>query len=263
MSDAASQLLPSADRPDLVGRRVFELLETVVRDKAAQGLTEAWTQYYRLGRNRSWQGPAQPGVPQLGANLLHLHRQRTVNMLTDNHPTFNVNRVGPAGDERVFSVLERAAAWWWNEQEQQAVYERSVINGETYGVAVEKVVFDPELEYGLGEVRTISVDPFAFGVYPTNCLDLQEAEAVLHFAPMSLRQAAKRWPEAAGKLRSDADMLADLGDGRREIMLGDGRRQGLFARFGELVRTLAGPARGTGLARIRPLCASAGCATTP
>ncbi|OLN24997.1 hypothetical protein DVDV_3715 [Desulfovibrio sp. DV] len=246
MSDVASQLLPSADRPDLVGRRVFELLETVVRDKAAQGLTEAWTHYYRLGRNRSWQGPAQPGVPQLGANLLHLHRQRTVNMLTDNHPTFNVSRVGPAGDERVFSVLERAAAWWWNEQEQQAVYERSVINGETYGVAVEKVVFDPELEYGLGEVRTISVDPFAFGVYPTNCLDLQEAEAVLHFAPMSLRQAARRWPEAAGKLRSDADMLADLGDGRREIMLGDGRRQGLFARFGELVRTLAGAGQGDG-----------------
>ncbi|MFP5258406.1 MAG: hypothetical protein ACLGQH_05215 [Acidobacteriota bacterium] len=244
MSDAANQLLPSADAPERVGRRVFELLEAVVRDKARLGLADAWTRNYHLGLGRCWQGPAQPGVPQLGANLLHLHRQRTVNMLTDNHPTFNVSRVGPAGDEQVFAMLERAAAWWWSEQEQQTVFERSVINGETYGAAVEKVVFDPELEYGLGEVRTISVDPFAFGVYPTACLDIQEAEAVLHFFPMSLRQAARRWPEAAGKLKSDADMLADLGDGRREIMLGDGRRQGLFARFGELVRSLSGAGGG-------------------
>ncbi|MYL84873.1 hypothetical protein GTA51_17305 [Desulfovibrio aerotolerans] len=246
MSDAANQLLPGADAPERVGRRVFELLEAVVRDKTRLGLTDAWTRNYRLGLGRSWQGPAQPGVPQLGANLLHLHRQRTVNMLTDNHPTFNVSRVGPAGDEQVFAMLERAAAWWWSEQEQQAVFERSVINGETYGTAVEKVVFDPDLEYGLGEVRTIAVDPFAFGVYPTACADIQEAEAVLHFAPMSLRQAARRWPEAAGKLKSDADLLADLGDGRREIMLGDGRRQGLFSRFGELVRTLYGAGGGDG-----------------
>ena len=244
MSDAANQLLPSADTPELVGRRVFELLEKVVRDKARVGLPDAWTRNYHLGLGHCWQGPAQPGVPQLGANLLHLHRQRTVNMLTDNHPTFNVSRVGPAGDEQVFAMLERAAAWWWSEQEQQAVFERSVINGETYGAAVEKVVFDPELEYGLGEVRTVAVDPFAFGVYPTTCPDIQEAEAVLHFFPMSLRQAARRWPEAAGKLKSDADMLADLGDGRREIMLGDGRRQGLFARFGELVRSLSGAGGG-------------------
>jgi hypothetical protein len=240
MSDAACQLLPPADAPDQVGRRVFELLEAVVRDKVRLGLANTWTRNYRLGRNHSWQGPAQPGVPRLGANLLHLHRQRTVNLLTDNQPTFNVSRVSPVGDEDVYRILERAAAWWWNEQEQQAVFERSVLNGETYGVAIEKVVFDPDLEYGLGEVRTVSVDPFAFGVYPTSCLDLQEAEAVLHFAPMSLRQAARRWPEAAGRLKSDAASLADLGDGRREIMLGDGRRQGLLARFGEVVKNLAG-----------------------
>ena len=247
MTDAVNQLLPPAAEPQRVGRRVFELLETVVRDKARLGLAEAWTRNYRLGQGRAWQGPAQPGLPRLGANLLHLHRQRTVNLLTDNHPTFNVSRVSPVGDEDVYRVLERAAAWWWNEQEQQAVFERSVINGETYGLAVEKVVFDPELEYGLGEVRTINVDPFAFGVYPTSCLDLQEAEAVLHFAPMSLRQAARRWPEAAGQLKSDAATLADLGDGRREVLLGDGRRQGLFTRFGEVLRELAGAGGGDAL----------------
>jgi hypothetical protein len=237
-----TELLPPADRPEAVGRRVFELLEAVVREKSRLGLHDKWTRHYRLGHNRSWRGQAPGGLPLSSANLLHLHRQRTVNTLTDNHPTFNVNRVGPLGDEALFRALERAAAWWWTEQEQQAVLERSVINGETYGVAIEKVVFDPDLEYGLGEVRTVVVDPFSFGVYPVSCLDIQDAEAVLHFTPMSLREAARRWPEAASRLRSDAASLAELGDGRREIALGDGRQVGLWARFAEVVRTLVGAA---------------------
>ncbi len=234
------QLLPPDTRPDLVGRRVFDILEAVVREKSRLGLHDKWTRHYRLGQNRPWRGQAPAGVPLASANLLHLHRQRTVNTLTDNHPTFNVNRVGPLGDEELFRILERAAAWWWTEQEQQAVLERSVINGETYGVAVEKVVFDPDLEYGLGEVRTVSVDPFSFGVYPVSCLDIQDAEAVLHFTPVSLREAARRWPHAASQLKSDAALLAELNDGRREIVRGDGRQHGLWARFGEVVKTLLG-----------------------
>jgi len=246
MSASAScpELLPPADQPERVGRRVFELLETVVREKSHLGLHDKWTRHYRLGQNRPWLAKAPGGLPLASANLLHLHRQRTVNTLTDNNPTFNVSRVGPLGDEPLFQTLERVAAWWWNEQEQQAVFERSVINGETYGVAIEKVVFDPDLEYGLGEVRTVVVDPFAFGVYPASCLDIQEAEAVLHFTPMSLREAARRWPEAAGGLRGDATILAELGDSRREISLSDGRQAGVWGRFGEMVRTILG---GSGL----------------
>ena len=239
-ADRFPELLPPAERPDLVGPRVFELLEAVVADKVRLGLAGKWTRHYRLGRGRAQGGLVPAGAPAASANLLHLHRQRTVNMLTDNNPTFNVNRVGPGGDDALFRTLERAAACWWVEQEQQAVFERSVINGETYGVAVEKVVFDPDLEYGLGEVRTVVVDPFAFGVFPTGCPDLRDAAAVLHFTPVPLREARRRWPEAAGRIVSDAALLAALGDNRQEMATGDGARRGLFSRFGEVVKSLAG-----------------------
>jgi hypothetical protein len=248
MADAVRnhEILPPAERPDLVGPRVFELLEAVVRDKARLGLAEKWTGHYRLGLGRAWPAAGALAAPSAAANLLHLHRQRTVNMLTDNNPTFNVNRVGPGGDEELFRTLERAAACWWTEQEQQAVFERSVINGETYGLAVEKVVFDPDLEYGLGEVRTVVVDPFAFGVFPTDCLDIQDAAAVLHFTPMPLAEASRRWPAAADKLVSDAALLASLGDNRKEMATGDGARLGLFSRFGEVVKSLVGARGGDG-----------------
>ena len=209
------ELLPPDDQPEKVGRRVFDLLEAVIQEKTRLGLHDKWTRHYRLGLNRPWRGQAPGGLPLTSANLLHLHRQRTVNTLTDNNPTFNVSRVGPLGDETLFTTLERAATWWWAEQEQQAVLERSVINGETYGVAVEKVVFDPDLEYGLGEVRTVVVDPFAFGIYPTSCLDIQDAEAVLHFTPMAqpmklsftqdVTETSPAKREAVGALRITAD----------------------------------------------------------
>ncbi len=134
-----------------------------------------------------------------------MHRQRTVNMLTDNSPTFNVTRMGEAGDEDVFLTLERLARHWWIEQEQQAVLEKSVINGETYGVAVEKVIFDPDLEYGLGEVRTVAVDPFRFAVYPPiawTCA-MPRRFCISNPKPARDRQAlAKGGPSGARRRRS-------------------------------------------------------------
>ncbi len=240
------ELLPPEDRPDKAGRKVFALLEEALRDKNAQGLHEKWTRNYRLGRNKSWKSQATPGFPLANANFLHAHRQRTVNVLTDNHPAFNVTMAGETENEEACRTIERLARHWWNEQEQQAVFERSVINGETYGAAIEKVVFDPDMEYGLGDVRSIVVDPFHFAVYPTDCLDAQEAEAVLHFRPMSLREAARRWPDKAAELRSDAAVLGELHDARKELAGGDGSLRGMAARFGDVVRYLRNAAPGSG-----------------
>ncbi len=233
-------LLPGEERPDLAGRKVFALLEEALRDKAGQGLPEKWTRFYRLGRDKAWNAAAAPGLPLASANFLGAHRRRTVNVLTDSHPVFNVSMTGEAASEateEACRTIERLARHWWNEHEQQAVFERSVINGETYGAAIEKVVFDPDLEYGLGEARTVVVDPFHFAVYPPDCLDVQDAEAVLHFRPMSLREAARRWPDKAGELQSDATVLSELHDARKEMAAG-GEGRGFLARFGEVVRQL-------------------------
>jgi hypothetical protein len=241
-SRATEQLLPPASDPRAVGRRVFDLLHTAMQAKIDDGLHDMWARFRRLGRNRPWKGTTPAGVPLSSANLLHMHRQRTVNTLTDNSPSFNVTRVGDGGDEDAFLTMERLARHWWIEQEQQAALEKSVINGETYGVAVEKVVFDPDLEYGLGEVRTVVVDPFRFAVYPPRCLDVQEAAAVFHLEPLSLREIDRRFPHAAGQARSDAALLDELGDPRREAVRGHGGRRGFLSRLGEVAGAVFGAA---------------------
>jgi hypothetical protein len=212
------ELIPAEGDKD-VGTTVFEILGEIISDKNAQGLHCTWTERYRLSRNMPWKNDTKK-VPLTTANLLFTHRQRTVNTLTDNDPTFNLAKTGNVGDiaEDAFTNLMRASEHWWREQEQQAILEMSVNDGEMYGCAIEKVTFDPDLEFGIGEVRTTNVDAFHFGVYPVDTkVNNQDAEANLHFYPMTVRKARRMWPDKAKEIQADDDLIKELGNDRRFI----------------------------------------------
>lgn len=198
-----------------VGQKVYELVGQIIKDKIDKGLHAKWLEHYRLSKNRPWKSDAN--VPLTSANLLHTHRQRTVNTLTDNEPAFNVAQVGQVEDEDL-QRLQWTAEHWWREQEQQDVFAASVSNGEMNGIAIEKVWFDPDLEIGIGEVRTEVIDPFHFGFWP---LDLkrriQDSEACFHFYPKSVRWVKRQWPDQAAKIRADKEVLNDLGSEREKM----------------------------------------------
>ena len=224
MSDAKpidpdkNEMLPAEGSPE-IGYQIFRYLEEILMDKNLLGLPKKWQRNYELSRNKHWKGYGTSRMPLVSANLLHDHRQKTVNMLTDNNPTFNVAIIGAPGeiDEDTQNNLLHAVEYWWNEQEQQHVLEKSVITGEIYGCAIEKVVFNPELEYGIGEVETELVDPFHFGFYPVTAKDIQKAEAVFHFYPIACRELRRMYPKYADKIKADMAYIAELQDTRREI----------------------------------------------
>jgi hypothetical protein len=215
-----AELIPEEGTPD-VGYKVFEILDEILKFKNDLGLPDKWNRNYELGRNKHWKQDTGKAT-LITANLLHTHRSRTVNMLTDNNPTFNVHQVGEADvdKEDLFDSLLHTAEYWWTEQEQQSVLEASVLNGETYGCTIEKVIFNSDLEAGFGEVETEVVDPFYFGLYPVRCMTVQKAEAVLHYWPMSVREARRRWTDHAEVIKSDAEYLQELGDTRIDVQPG-------------------------------------------
>jgi hypothetical protein len=201
-----------------VGLQVFQILGEILRHKEDLGLPQKWVRNYQLGKNQHWKIKTKK-AGLLTANLLHTHRQKNINMLTDNNPTFNISKIDTQ-DEAVREAVDdlfHACQYWWNEQEQQSVFEESVLNGETYGITIEKVFFNPDLEYGIGEVETEVVDPFYFGIYPVTCKDIQKAEAVLHYYPVTLREAKRKFPQFADKIVADGDFLSEIGDVRNEL----------------------------------------------
>ncbi|MFH2075570.1 MAG: hypothetical protein ABIJ57_09525 [Pseudomonadota bacterium] len=212
---------------DKVGKQVFEVLGKIIADKIALGLHERWLRNHQLRRNLHWKAKSPSGVPLVSANMIYTHIQRTTNTLTDNDPTFNVAAIGKIEEmqKEQLSDLQRTTEHWWRDQEQQDVFESSVINGELYGIAIEKVLFNPDIEYRLGEAETIPIDPFHFGWYPVKMAfirDLQKCECVLHFYPTSVRQLKAKYPKKAKEIKPDEEILDDLKDDERREIVGEG-----------------------------------------
>lgn len=207
------ELFPPEGDPE-VGKKVFQVLEIVVKDKVNLGLHKRWNRNYQMFDGEHWRNKTT--IPLVDANLVFRHVQQTKNQLTDNDPTFNINK--GEGDQKVYQDLQRAATYWWGDQEQQDSLEISVQNGEIYGICIEKVIFNPELEYGLGEAETVNVDPFHFGWYPTkltNIRNLQKSEALFHYYPMTVREARRRWPGI--EIKGDSSILKEMEDERRNV----------------------------------------------
>lgn len=238
MEIESQELIPPAGAEG-VGKAVYELTAKIIKDKIDRGLHAKWEEHYRMSRNKPFRNESV-GVPLTSANLLHTHRMRTVNTLTDNEPAFNVAQVGAVDDDSALSRLQHAAEHWWREQEQQDILAASVGNGELNGLAIEKVWFDPDLEIGLGEVRAEVIDPYHFGVWPVSTKRrLQDAEACFHFYPKPVRWVKRRWPEVAEQVKADKELLKDLGQDREKIGSPSNPASGGGAFWSKLVGTVS------------------------
>ena len=244
------ELLPPEGHAQ-VGTEAWKVLAAVVHDKENLGLPQKWQRYYELRRNKHWKSQSQGGINLVTANLIYTHMQRVVNTMTDNDPTFNIVQMDdPGASGELFGNLQSAAESWWIDTEQSDDFARTVTNGENYGICIEKVVFNPDIEIGideageitpLGEVETIIVDPFHFGVFPVKMTDpkkLQQAEAVLHFYPMSVRQVKRTWGKVADDVKPDSDLIKELGDSRREVAVGAQGQQGMLVSLANVAKTL-------------------------
>jgi len=211
------ELIPQCGEQD-IAQAIYQLFDLAIADKENLGLPAKWHRFYELGKNRHWRSN-NPNLSLISANLLHTHRRRIVNLLTDNNPTFNVRAASNDDqmEEKTNKIL-RTAEHWWNEMEQQSILSKSITKGETYGVCIEKLRFDINAEYGIGEVVTDVVDPFNFAIYPPKVVEIPQAEACFHFYPISVRRLKRMFPEKAEMITSDYETYKDdFGDSRREV----------------------------------------------
>ena len=240
----SNELIPQKGHPE-VGLKVFAILDEILQDRNDKGLTELWNRYYQLRRNRHWKNKRTAKVPLVTANMLAAHHQRTVNTLTDNNPTFDAIIAGESGDhEEKLRTVIRLVDNWWTEQEQQHILEESISDGEMIGGTVEKVSFNVELEFPYGEVETEAVSMFNFGWYPVRAKKIRKCEALLHFEPISIREAIRRWPDFEGQIVADNEYIKSINDQRDEVTGGKDNAQGMITKIANAVKSLVS-SRGT------------------
>jgi hypothetical protein len=240
------ELLPP-EGDQRVGLKVMRLLEVILKFKADQGLPSKWHRCYELTRNKHWKREPEKGVPLITANLIFRHRTATLAMLTDNNPTFNVRQSGELqeGQEELLETLTHTTEHYWQDNEQQDLLECSVLNGESYGITIEKARFNPDEEYGLGDVVFDLVDPYQFGWYPPKG-PFKESMAALHYRPMNIMEARRRWPEMASEILPDSKLEEQIGDNRLDVVSPLGKeRKTLWTRIADAVKPLMNEAAGS------------------
>lgn len=239
------ELIPPEGSED-VGIAVISMLDEILQYREDLKLAEKFNRFYQLRRNKHWKNKNK-NISLVSANLLGAHHSKTVNMLTDNNPTFNAVQAGEMDQDSAekLSLLVKTTDSWWNETEQQHVFEESVSTGELYGMVGEFVSFNPDINFPEGDVETETLDPLYFSCYPPKCRKVEKAEAMLRWYPMSVREARRRWPEAAEYLQGDESLLSEIGDERHDenVIKGNGTKQTVL---NSLVRWLSGSSQTSG-----------------
>jgi hypothetical protein len=238
--DESVELVPPEGNKK-VGRTVFQLLDAILQDKESLGLPRKWHYHERLAQNKHWKSSSKKASLR-SANLLHTHRIESRNLLTANSPTFDVEKIGGSEiDEDKYMDLVHTTQHWWLSQEQHKIYSREVDTGEIAGCVVDKVRFDPDAEFGIGEAVAERIHPFYFGMWPLDCEDNQKADANFHFEPVPTRKLRKEYPNLAKQIKPDSEWLSKIGDSRKEIQAGgQGRMQRWFTSIGSVVKAMLG-----------------------
>lgn len=223
---AITSILPPEGHAN-VGHNAFSILAEVIKDKEKKKLPQKWFRNYELFRARHWRSQGSARLSTV--NLIWNFTTRTVNLLTDNNPTFNI----VAEEDETAIKIDKVARYWWNDTEQQDILANSVTVGEINGCVIEKVIFNPAMNSGLGEIETITVDPHHFGFWPLNEQNPVKWEGALHFYTVPVNQARRIWPEMAQYIKSDKMWRDQLGEARREVFGGTARATPGRKEFGD------------------------------
>ena len=156
ISDYTLSNPPPADHPDLA-KWVWGLFEESYSEKERLGLMDRWKSNYRLLRGNHWGEKARNNPDKITVNLFFANVQRTVANITAKNPVAEVVDLD-GNEDQVDQILTLKMKKWWNETEQQARLARSSLNNETYGITIEKAVWDS----GRKQFMPVIVDPYSY-----------------------------------------------------------------------------------------------------
>jgi len=136
------------------------------------------------------------GFATVPINVLFPAVEQAVSLLTANNPAFQVTAREDT-DRRIASVISALLNYIWVQSQARAELKRAVRDYYIMGRGVIKAYWDPEADYGRGEIIIRAVNPLA--VYPSpNTQDQywRDAESIFCEHLLSKDQILQRWSDA-------------------------------------------------------------------
>ena len=227
------KLPPKGDKD--VGAFFYQLYEDALRERNRLGIPARFMSYYHFFRGRHAQDHLA-GIftlkrkTKLSIALLHANVTRTVANITARAPVAEVLQADGIEDE-ADQILSEKLRIWNNREEQQVSLARSVLSMETYGITVEKAIWDRELKQG----RTVPLDPLSFVPAPGHYDSLNDCPYLIHIFTMPVESVEAMY-NAEGVQESD-EAQDILGMERQEEFVRRGFRTGATLYPGNFVPT--------------------------
>lgn len=218
--------LPPEDHPDR-GAFFYKLYEDSLRECNRLGLPQRWMAYYQLFRGNHWQESIQNLVSfktkgKLSIGLLHANITRTVANITARAPVAEVESADGIEDS-ADQILSEKMRIWNSVEEQQISLAKSVLNMETYGITVEKAIFDPINRQG----RTIPLDPYSFLPAPGNFDSLNDMPYLCHIWADNVESIEAKYETEENVVESN-EIYSVLGEERQEEFIRSGSKSDLM-----------------------------------
>lgn len=171
---------------------------------------EWWRRAYQLVHNRAWNPARDAWMPTPSASEIMPIVAALVAWMTDQRPMLYVNPSAEPGSEfypissKLGNDLEKVLEANWRFNRTAAEHEKMLWDALLYGTGILKTGWDQSLQEGLGDARTVRVDPFAF--YPDpQASKIEDANYLIEATTMSVQELDRRYPGAARMIKGAAE----------------------------------------------------------
>ena len=152
-----------------------------------------WKRYAMIYDGQHWNGmqkewQATPTIPLSTAAVNSL-----LPVITDNRPQIAVVPRQPENDT-ISEVIRAVIEWLWEQNDCDVKLPATMLNTLIFGNGFWKVIWDPTLNKGVGDIRIINVDPACVFMNP-EATDISDATRIQHVEQMSLTRIRMLWPD--------------------------------------------------------------------
>lgn len=209
--------IPAEGTPKL-GEFLYKKFIIAKKEKDRLNFHAKWMRNFELKRGRHFK-TTNSKWPLVPVNIFYVAVARTKAHLTDSKPRFEIVAHDQDSQDQV-SVIQGAAETWYRRTKQLKKHSDSIDNGETYGTTIEKMIFDPDLEGGLGDIDTVVVDPFKIFPWP-GIREIQKMPFFFEIEILEIDEIRRRWPETGKDVKPDKQFSAEIaGEDRETIKAG-------------------------------------------
>lgn len=195
-------------------RKTLKLVNKLFhKAKQHRGLyDEHWLNYYKMFRGKQWSKHRPSFRHSEVINMVFQNIQSMVPIQTDSRPKISFLPTEPS-DAPFAEVLNDVLNSDWENNNWLQTLTEVVYDAHIYGTGLSRLEFDPEANFGLGEVTYERADPFYCFPDPDATDVNKNGEFFIYAEPVCTEKLRKKYPKKKQYIKSD---LMDFLEGDKE-----------------------------------------------